>query len=81
MVLIHRGFCPRDQAMDVEWTCSDNADSKTATFVHWPYRAARWMGDFDRDAEVYRSKNESAVRNERVHSLFVTQPLLASPIF
>ena len=54
--------CSPWQAMDIEWTTySGNAVSGAATFVHWPYRAARWIGDFDRDTGTYRSKNESAV--------------------
>lgn len=56
-------FCTSShQAMDIEWTTySGNAVSATASFVHWPYRAARWIGDFDRDTGTYKSKNESAV--------------------
>ncbi|CAN0486048.1 unnamed protein product, partial [Ectocarpus sp. 8 AP-2014] len=57
------GFDNSGQAMDIEWTTySGNAVSGTATFVHWPYRAARWMGDWDGAAGEYTSKNESAVR-------------------
>lgn len=48
--------------MDIEWTnFSSDMVGSTATFVHWPYRAARWIGDFDRETGTYKSKNESAV--------------------
>ncbi|CAM9630944.1 unnamed protein product, partial [Laminaria digitata] len=59
--------------MDVEWTTySGNAVSGTATFVHWPYRAARWMGDFNRDTGTYDSKNDSAIE----HTLQVVQAMV-----
>eukprot|EP00752_Nemacystus_decipiens_P018730 g16793.t1 len=67
------GFDNSGQAMDIEWTTySGNAVSATATFVHWPYRAARWIGDFDRDTGTYRSKNESAI----AHTLLVIQTMV-----
>lgn len=51
------------KAMDVEWTTySGNLVAGTATFVHWPYRAARWMGDFNRTTGTYKSKDEASVR-------------------
>ena len=57
------GVAPCAQAMDVEWTAySGDAVSGMATFAHWPYRVARWMGDFNRDTGTYMSKNQSAVR-------------------
>lgn len=49
--------------MDIEWTTySGNLVAGTATFVHWPYRAARWMGDFNRTTGTYKSKDEASVR-------------------
>lgn len=75
IALTDRGFFPRGQAMDIEWTTySGNAVSGTATFVHWPYRAARWMGEFDRDAGSYKSKNESAVSKKRYTRSSVIPP-------
>lgn len=51
------------KAMDIEWTTySGNLVAGTATFVHWPYRAARWMGDFNRTTGTYKSKDEASVR-------------------
>eukprot|EP00903_Cladosiphon_okamuranus_P005957 g5882.t2 len=67
------GFDNSGQAMDIEWTTySSNAVGSMATFVHWPYRAARWIGDFDRDTGTYRSKNESAI----AHTLLVIQTMV-----
>eukprot|EP00904_Undaria_pinnatifida_P005193 jgi/Undpi1/1803/HiC_scaffold_12.g05190.m1 len=67
------GFDNSGQAMDVEWTTySGNAVSGTATFVHWPYRAARWMGEFNRDTGTYNSKNHSAI----AHTLQVVQTMV-----
>ena len=56
---------PSCKAMDIEWTTySGNLVAGTATFVHWPYRSARWMGDFDRTTGTYHKKDEDAVRVE-----------------
>ncbi|CAN0179548.1 unnamed protein product, partial [Hapterophycus canaliculatus] len=67
------GFDNSGQAMDIEWTTySGNAVSNTATFVHWPYRAARWMGDFDRETGTYGAKNDSAI----AHTLLVIQTMV-----
>ncbi|CAN0360664.1 unnamed protein product [Ascophyllum nodosum] len=67
------GFDNSGHAMDIEWTTySGNLVAGTATFVHWPYRSARWMGDFDRTTGTYHKKDEDAI----AHTLLVIQTMV-----
>jgi glucan 1,3-beta-glucosidase len=58
------GFDNSGQTMNVEWTTfSSTKVAGTATFVHWPYRSASWMGSFDPKTATYFEKNEDNIQH------------------
>ena len=64
------GFDNSGQAMDVKWS-SNTTSYPTAltTFEHWPVRAARWLGDFNRFNLTYEVINYAHIQ----HSLDTIQ--------
>ncbi|CAM9611016.1 unnamed protein product [Chrysoparadoxa australica] len=52
------GFDNSGHSLHVNWTTySNNKAAGVATFIHWPFRTAEWMGPFDRSEGVYTEKN------------------------
>jgi len=58
------GFDNSGRSMSIEWTTySSTQITGSATFVHWPFRTAEWMGQFDSKTATYTTKNETNIQH------------------
>lgn len=63
------GFDNGGRAMDVVWTSTSATNpAGVATFIHWPVRAAYWIGTYNRENNTYTDINYDNID----HALQVT---------